>query len=71
MIQIVCDDLVSVSISLSYYTYLLLQDGNSALMEAVLVGNTEVVVELIKAGANLNLQDKVQRLSLFTTIQEI
>ena len=71
MIQIMCDDLVSVSISLSYYTYLLLQDGNSALMEAVLVGNTEVVVELIKAGANLNLQDKVQRLSLFTTIQEI
>ena len=33
-------------------------------------GNTEVVVELIKAGVNLNLQDKVQRLSIlcmFTT----
>ena len=28
------------------------------------MGKTEVVVELIKAGASLNLQNKVQRLSI-------
>ena len=54
----------------SYYTCLLSQDGYSALMEAALNGRTEVVVELLKAGATLNLQNKVQRLSIlcmFTT----
>ena len=35
------------------------QDGDSALMKEVWMGNTEVVMELIKAGANLNLQNKV------------
>ena len=54
----------------SYYTCLSSQDGDSALMEAAYRGKTEVVVELIKAGANLNLQNKVQKLSIlcmFTT----
>ena len=54
----------------SYYTCLSSQGGNSALMLAAVNGWTEVVVELIKAGANLNLQNKVQRLSIlcmFTT----
>ena len=54
----------------SYYTCLSSQDGYSALMWAARWGKTEVVVELIKAGANLNLQNKVQRLSIlcmFTT----
>ena len=54
----------------SYYTCLSSQDGDSALMTAAWWGNTEVVVELIKAGANLNLQNEVQRLSIlcmFTT----
>ena len=36
-------------------------------MRAVLGGKTEVVVELIKAGAKLNLQDEVQRLSILHT----
>ena len=39
-------------------------------MKAAENGRTEVVVELIKAGANLNLQNKVQRLTMlcvFTT----
>ena len=36
------------------------QLGNTALMMAAEEGYTEVVVELIKAGANLNLQNKVQ-----------
>ena len=35
------------------------QDGGSALMEAASEGRTEVVVELVKARANLDLQDDV------------
>ena len=48
----------------SYYTCLSSQDGNSALMRAAKWGKTEVVMKLIKAGAYLNLQNKVQRLSI-------
>ena len=48
----------------SYYTCLSSQDGDSALMLAASVGKTEVVMKLIEAEANLNLQDKVQRLSI-------
>ena len=33
--------------------------GYSALMWAAMLGNTEVVVELVKAGANVNMQDDV------------
>ena len=42
------------------YTCLSSQDGDSALMIAASKGDTEVVVELVKAGANLNLQNEVQ-----------
>ena len=35
------------------------QGGRSALMEAAWRGRTDVVVELVKARANLDLQDKV------------
>ena len=35
------------------------QDGESALISAVRRGRTKVVVELVKARANLDLQDKV------------
>ena len=35
------------------------QDGDSALILAASLGLTDVVVELVKAGANLNLQNKV------------
>ena len=35
------------------------QCGASALMYAAYYGKTEVVAELVKAGANLNLQDTV------------
>ena len=35
------------------------QDGNSALIKAIKEGNTEVVVELAKAGANIDMQNKV------------
>ena len=37
----------------------IIQDGGSALMYAAIFGRTEVVVELVKAGANLNLQNTV------------
>ena len=36
--------------------YVITQDGNSALMRAA---GSEAVVELVKAGANIHLQDKV------------
>ena len=35
------------------------QDGYSALIEAAWGGHTEVVVELVKAKANLDLQNEV------------
>ena len=35
------------------------QDGWSALMMAAMEGKTEVVVELVKAGANVDMQNKV------------
>lgn len=38
---------------------LITQDGDSALMQAA---NTEVAVELVTAGANLNLQNAVCQL---------
>ena len=37
------------------------QDGDSALMRAASGGHSEVVVELVKAGVNLNLQNNVCR----------
>ena len=36
------------------------QNGVSALMFAAMEGKTEVVVELVKAGANVDMQDKVR-----------
>ena len=35
------------------------QDGESALMKAARWGNTEGVVELVEAGANVNMQTEV------------
>ena len=37
------------------------QDGNSALMIAAYDGNTEVAVELVNSGANLDLQNNVSQ----------
>ena len=44
------------------------QDGESALMRAVREGNTEVVVELVKAGANVDMQDRVCQYNARTCI---
>ena len=38
---------------------LISQNGDSALMEAAYWGTTDVVVELVKRGANLDVQNKV------------
>ena len=35
------------------------QEGSSALLWAAYKGQTEVIQQLVKAGANLNLQDEV------------
>ena len=40
-------------------TSVITQDGETALINAAWNGHTEVVVELVKAKANLDLQDKV------------
>ena len=51
---------VCVCVCVSHYTCLSsTQSGKSPLMEAASRGKTEVVKELVKSGANLNLQDKV------------
>ena len=39
-------------------TSVITQSGQTALIEAARGGHTEVVVELVKAKANLDLQDK-------------
>ena len=44
----------------SYYTCLSSQGGYSVLMEAARERGTEVVMKVIKAGANLNMQNEVQ-----------
>ena len=44
---------------MSYYTCLSSQFGDSALMKAASWGETKVVVELVKSGADLNLQNEV------------
>ena len=51
---------MSISVYNVYYIRLSSQDGDSALMKAAQKGNTEVVETLVKAGANLNLQNEVQ-----------
>ena len=40
--------------------YVTTQDGNSVLMMAARAGKTDVVVELAKAGANVDMQNKVR-----------
>ena len=42
-------------------TLVMIQDGKTALRIAAEFGRTEVVVELVKAGADLNLQDSVSQ----------
>ena len=48
-------------ISVSLHMSVITQDGESALMLAFSEGETEVVSLLVKAGAALDLQDKVYK----------
>ena len=45
------------------------QDGKSALIWAARESKTEVVVHLVKAGANVNLQDNVRQCIYYAHIQ--
>ena len=49
-------------------TSVITQSGQTALMEAASEGHTEVVVELVKAKANLDLQNNVCHYSVYTCI---
>ena len=49
----------NVDIALLRHVLFVTQDGDSALMTAAKNGHTNVVVELVKAGAKLDLQNKV------------
>ena len=53
----VCDD-VSVQCVI-VHMFVITQWGYSALMWAAVRGKTEVVVELVKAGANVDMENKV------------
>ena len=53
-------EIISVLLHISVIT----QDGYSALMIAAREGNTEVVLSLVEAGANTDLQNKVESLCI-------
>ena len=46
-------------VCVSYHMSVITQCGQSALMWAVGKGKTEVISELLKAGANVDIQNKV------------
>ena len=49
----------SMSVCVILHMSAITQDGWSALMWAAMRGETEVVVELVKAGANVDMQSEV------------
>ena len=54
-----CDEPFCEVISVSLHMSVMTQDGDTALMGAASQGKTEVVSLLLKAGANIHLQNKV------------
>ena len=48
-----------VCVCVCHTTHVILQDGDSALMLAAEEGKTEAVMELVKAGANVDMQNEV------------
>ena len=56
---LVCDEPFGEVIYVSLYMSVITQDGDSALIKAAREGRTEVVSLLVKAGANIHLQNKV------------
>ena len=58
---LVCDEPFCEVISVSLHMSVITQAGYSVLMTAAHWGMTEVVSQLLKAGANIDQQDKVCR----------
>ena len=50
------------------YDFVITQDGGSALMVAAMEGKTEVVIELVKAGANVDMQDNVCQYTMYICV---
>ena len=61
-----------VSLFVILHMSVITQDGYSALMIAARCGHTEIVAELVKAKANLDLQNNVRiqlvMMSMYTTV---
>ena len=61
-----------VSLFIILHMSVITQDGNSALMRAAYYGRTETIEELVKAKANLDLQNNVHiqlvMMSMYTTV---
>ena len=57
---LVCDEPFCEVISVSLHMSVITQDGDCALMIAAREGRTEVFSLLVKAGANIDLQDEVK-----------
>ena len=61
-----------VSLFVILHMSVITQDGKSALMRAARHGHTETVAELVKAKANLDLQNNVRiqlvMMSMYTTV---
>ena len=61
-----------VSLFVILHMSVITQDGDSALMEAAYWGRTETITELVKAKANLDLQNNVRiqlvMISMYTTV---
>ena len=55
----VCDDVSVQCVCHMLHMSVITQYGTSVLMAAAWEGETEAVVELVKAGANVDMQDKV------------
>ena len=53
-------DLLFITVSVRLHMSIFSQKGLSALMYAAMKGHTEVVTQLLEAGANTDLQDQVQ-----------
>ena len=53
----------------SYYMSVIAQDGWSALMEATMWGKTEVVVQLAKAGASMDMENDVCKFLHYIHVQ--
>ena len=51
---------VSISVCVILHMSVVIQDEYSPVMLAAMKGETEVVVELVKAGANVDMQNEVR-----------